>query len=94
MAVEWSDDLENIFADGLGTGVENDVRAFRAAIVARWAAEYARKRGSGADPEVAMSDLRRWAHAYFQPNDAGADDDETEDCALEAVAAGGVARAL
>jgi hypothetical protein len=82
VAVEWSEDRENIFADGQGTGIENDVRAFRAAIVASWAAAYARRRASGDDPELAMSDLRRWAHAYFQ------DDDDELDGLLEPAVAG------
>ena len=82
VAVEWTEEGENILADSPETGVENDVRAFRAAIVAGWASEYARRRASGEDPELAMSDLRRWAHAYFQ-----GDDDELDDLP-EAVAVG------
>ena len=71
MAVEWSEDRENIFADGSGASVDEDVREFRAAILERWAAEYAQRRTDGSDPEHALCDLRRWAHAYFQPDEAG-----------------------
>jgi hypothetical protein len=80
LLLEWKEPRATALLEEMEGGIEVEARAFRAAIVARWAAEYAGARaadGGGGDA-AALADLRRWSHAYFH---AAGDDgpDETDD---------------
>ena len=80
-ATSWPEELES--------SVEREVRAFRDAIVGKWAAAYARRRApdGSVDAAAATADLRRWCRTYFAPAepdlaDAPAADDVQADVAV------------
>jgi hypothetical protein len=77
LLVEWKEPRATALLEELETGIAAEARAFREAIVARWAAEYASKRDGdgGQDPAAALADLRRWSRAYFQAADGDGRDD-------------------
>ncbi|HEY2729995.1 MAG TPA: hypothetical protein VGK52_08630 [Polyangia bacterium] len=65
--MECSEPREIAAIAELPSGVENEVRSFRAEI-AKWASAYARQRqGDPArDSSAAAADLRRWSREHFQ----------------------------
>jgi len=67
LVVECSEPREIAVIAELASGVENEVRSFRAEI-AKWASAYARQRQGDAarDPSAAAADLRRWSREHFQ----------------------------
>jgi hypothetical protein len=67
LVVECSEPREISVIAELASGVENEVRSFRAEI-AKWASEYARQHQGDAtrDPSRAAADLRRWSREHFQ----------------------------
>src|SRR6266851_1840785 len=67
LVVECSEPREIAAIAELASGVENEVRSFRAEI-AKWASAYGREhRGNAArDQSAAAADLRRWSREHFQ----------------------------
>src|SRR5260221_5091006 len=67
LVVECSEPREIAAIAELASGVENEVRSFRAEI-AKWASAYGREhRGDAArDQSAAAADLRRWSREHFQ----------------------------
>lgn len=71
LIVECSEPRETAVMAELGSGVENELLSFRAAI-AKWANEYARhcEEDRARDPSAAAADLRRWSREHFQATQA------------------------
>jgi len=67
LVVECSEPRETDVIAELASGVENELRSFRAEI-AKWARAYARQRQGDAarEPSAAAADLRRWSRQRFQ----------------------------